>query len=349
MANLDGLGSLLGFGYGLWQNDKRQKALDEAINVPGATPLDKMNAMERFDPTLPANPAWQGQKQKAYEFVQTQKAAEAKLETERAAAEHEQAVNQGFAMYSEGMPGEGGKPITAEQSRNFQGLIAMNAPAGSPTRTLGNTLLSNLSQGGIAETAAGAAADQEQARAERDNDWKVQAARQAKIDQDWLNRSAEARAAGKPPAGWEALPDGKLRPKVGTTAHTEIIDRVNSANKAANAMDDYRALLIEGNVGTLTGPEKAKADALRSQIATGVMLAAKGKSDADYQIALDRVPDLASMRTFDKNKLASLDVLRDELSGAVKENQVQFGHVVGFPERIPSGFVPRPKPKAATR
>jgi len=55
------------------------------------------------------------------------------------------------------------------------------------------------------------------------------------------------------------------------------------------------------------------------------------------------------MRTLDSNKLANLDVLRAELSGAVKENQVQFGHVAGFPERIPSGFVPRPKPKAATR
>jgi hypothetical protein len=136
---------------------------------------------------------------------------------------------------------------------------------------------------------------------------------------------------------------------VGSKDHTAIIDRVNKGNEAALAIDEYRAMLESGDVGAFTGPQKAKANALRSKLATGVMLAAGGKSDSDFEIALKRVPDLSAIFESGESQKAALDVLRGELAGAVSDNKKLFGHVTGFTEAIPIGFVPRPKPKAATR
>ena len=348
MANLDGLGSLLGFGYGMFQQDKRQRELNDVVSRAGATPLEKMEAMLRYNPSLAADSAFQGRMQQAYEFNKTQEAAAAKAAADAADAEHEQAVISGAQMYAPGMPGEDGKPITAEQSRDYTARIMLNAPRGSETRKLGGTLLGKVADAGSAEQAANVAADQEQARFERDDEAKRLAATTAFGRTEWAAKQAEARAAGKPPAGYE-LAGGKLTPKVGTKDHTAIIDRVNQGNEAALAIDEYSRMLQSGNVGAWTGPEKAKAQALRSKLATGVMLAANGKSDADYKIALERVPDLTAIFQRTESQAAALDVLRQELTGAAAENKKLFGHVPGFTEPMPAGFVPRQKPKNATR
>ena len=348
MANLDGLGSLLGFGYGMYQQDKRQRELNDVVSKAGATPLEKMEAMLRYNPSLAADSAFQGQMQKAYEFNKTQEAAATKAAAEAADTQHEQDVISGAQMYAPGMPGEDGQPITAEQSRDYTARIMLNAPRGSETRKLGGTLLGNVGQAQVAEQAAGVAADQEQARFERDDEAKRLAAATQFGRQEWAAKQAEARAAGKPPAGYD-LVGGVLTPKAGTKDHTAIIDRVSKGNEAALAIDDYSRMLESGNVGAWTGAERAKAHALRSKLATGVMLAANGKSDADYKIALERVPDLTAIFETTASQRAALDVLKQELNGAAAENKKLFGHVPGFTEPIPAGFFARPKPKAATR
>jgi hypothetical protein len=291
----DVFGSMLDFGYRPRLQEQRKAALDAMVRENSAPMAGARPMSEILTAYGEANPgAWSdaGFKSMVANARQVEGDMLAQTARERALANEEQiaGVKQGAAMYAPGMPGEGGAPITPEQSARYRAEILSNAPSGTPTEQAGYTLLGKVVSGEQAQAAAATASDEAEARRQLDVDQAEKVATTLYNRQRAASAEDHARNVAEAAAKVKELPEAT---RIQAAAKTQLADE----------MDRYAAKAEQYGFPKI-GPKARELDSDRQAIRARLGLELFGSTTTKQQEeALDNmIPDHNQLINTDWNK-----------------------------------------------